>query len=203
MTENDAVVPVTMIFPPFREHPAGLAAHENHRNHDWRFPNRTVLDGGNAPGPCTVGRVELSGTMNFHSTIFSRTPRAFRLIARSSGPDECRRGRRCARNRHALNKLASRANAPIFTYDDSYLDGAIVGGPMFSMLEGSRIATDVATRILDGERQATSRPHPSITHRRNSTGGKCSVGGSANATFLGGAASFRPPSAWETIVDRS
>ena len=39
---------------------------------------------------------------------------------------------------NALNKVASRANAPIFSYDVSYFDGAIVGGPMFSMLEGSR-----------------------------------------------------------------
>ena len=53
---------------------------------------------------------------------------------------------------NALNKVASRANAPIFSYDDAYFDGAIVGGPMFSMLEGSRIAATVATRILDGEK---------------------------------------------------
>ena len=37
---------------------------------------------------------------------------------------------------NALSKLASRANAPIFTYDDSYFQGAIVGGPMFSVLDG-------------------------------------------------------------------
>jgi signal transduction histidine kinase len=53
---------------------------------------------------------------------------------------------------NALKKVASKANAPIFTYDDSYFDGAIVGGPMFSMFEGSRIAATVATRILDGEK---------------------------------------------------
>ena len=96
---------------------------------------------------------------------------------------------------NALNKVASRANAPIFTYDDSYFDGAIVGGPMFSMLEGSRIAATVATRILDGEKAGDIKTPPSNTHRRNLTGGKCSAGESARATFRQGAASIsdRPP----------
>jgi signal transduction histidine kinase/ABC-type uncharacterized transport system substrate-binding protein len=61
---------------------------------------------------------------------------------------------------NALKKVASRANAPIFTYDDSYFDGAIVGGPMFSMLEGSRIAATVATRILDGEKAGDIKTPP-------------------------------------------
>ena len=61
---------------------------------------------------------------------------------------------------NALNKVASRANAPIFTYDNSYFDGAIVGGPMFSMLEGSRIAATVATRILDGEKAGDIKTPP-------------------------------------------
>jgi hypothetical protein len=61
---------------------------------------------------------------------------------------------------NALNKVASRANAPIFSYDDSYFQGAIVGGPMFSMLEGSRIAATVATRILDGEKAGDIKTPP-------------------------------------------
>jgi signal transduction histidine kinase/ABC-type uncharacterized transport system substrate-binding protein len=61
---------------------------------------------------------------------------------------------------NALKKVASRANAPIFTYDDSYFEGAIVGGPMFSMLEGSRIAATVATRILDGEKAGDIKTPP-------------------------------------------
>jgi signal transduction histidine kinase/ABC-type uncharacterized transport system substrate-binding protein len=61
---------------------------------------------------------------------------------------------------NALKKVASRANAPIFTYDDSYFDGAIVGGPMFSMFEGSRIAATVATRILDGEKAGDIKTPP-------------------------------------------
>jgi signal transduction histidine kinase len=61
---------------------------------------------------------------------------------------------------NALNKVAARANAPIFSYDDSYFDGAIVGGPMFSMHEGSRIAATVATRILDGEKAGDIKNPP-------------------------------------------
>src|SRR4029078_6173160 len=38
---------------------------------------------------------------------------------------------------NALNKVASRANAPIFSYDDSYFDGSIVGGPMCSIVDGN------------------------------------------------------------------
>ena len=61
---------------------------------------------------------------------------------------------------NALNKVAARANAPIFSYDNSYFDGAIVGGPMFSMHEGSRIAATVATRILDGEKAGDIKTPP-------------------------------------------
>ena len=61
---------------------------------------------------------------------------------------------------NALSKLVSRANAPIFTYDDAYFDGSIVGGPMFSMQEGSRIAASVATRILDGEKAGDIKTPP-------------------------------------------
>jgi signal transduction histidine kinase/ABC-type uncharacterized transport system substrate-binding protein len=52
----------------------------------------------------------------------------------------------------ALRKLASSASAPIFSYDDSFFGEALVGGPMTSALEGGRIAAAVAMRILDGEK---------------------------------------------------
>ncbi len=51
-----------------------------------------------------------------------------------------------------LKKLSSSANAPIFTYDDTFFGEGIVGGPMQSLAERSRIAATVAVRILDGEK---------------------------------------------------
>src|SRR5262249_10866643 len=52
----------------------------------------------------------------------------------------------------ALRKLYAVTNAPIFAYDDSYFGTEIVGGPMYSVLEGSQLAAAVAVRILGGEK---------------------------------------------------
>jgi signal transduction histidine kinase len=60
----------------------------------------------------------------------------------------------------AMAKLSSRANAPIFSFDDSYFHGAIVGGPMFSVLEGSRITAAVAMRVLNGEKAGSIKTPP-------------------------------------------
>jgi signal transduction histidine kinase/ABC-type uncharacterized transport system substrate-binding protein len=54
----------------------------------------------------------------------------------------------------ALKDLYAVANAPIFSYDDSFFNGEIVGGPMTSVSDGSRTTTDVALRILGGEKPA-------------------------------------------------
>ena len=60
----------------------------------------------------------------------------------------------------ALNKLSSSANAPIFSYDGSFFGEAIVGGPMHSVLQSSRIAAAVAIRILNGERAGDIKTPP-------------------------------------------
>jgi ABC-type uncharacterized transport system substrate-binding protein len=91
---------------------------------------------------------------------------------------------------NALKKVASRANAPIFTYDDSYFDGAIVGGPMFSMLEGSRIAAAVATRILDGEKAGDIKTPPMKYASPKYDWRQMQRWESARATFRRGAASI-------------
>jgi signal transduction histidine kinase len=52
----------------------------------------------------------------------------------------------------ALARLHAAANAPIFSYDESFFGGEIVGGPMLSVQEGSRQAAAVAVRILGGEK---------------------------------------------------
>ena len=52
----------------------------------------------------------------------------------------------------ALARLHAAANAPIFSYDESFFGGEIVGGPMLSVQEGSRQTAAVAVRILGGEK---------------------------------------------------
>jgi hypothetical protein len=52
----------------------------------------------------------------------------------------------------ALTRLHAVANAPIFSHNDAFFGRAIVGGPMHSVSEGSRLAASVAIRILGGER---------------------------------------------------
>jgi ABC-type uncharacterized transport system substrate-binding protein len=54
----------------------------------------------------------------------------------------------------ALKRLYAVANAPIFSFDDSFFGGEIVGGPMTSVSDGTRAASDVVIRILSGEKPA-------------------------------------------------
>ena len=51
-----------------------------------------------------------------------------------------------------LKRIYEVANAPIFTFDDSYFNGEVVGGPMFSPAEGARPIAAVAVRMLGGEK---------------------------------------------------
>lgn len=51
----------------------------------------------------------------------------------------------------SLVRLFQSANAPIFTYADTFFGRAIVGGPMLSVEQGSRQAAEVAVRVLAGE----------------------------------------------------
>jgi signal transduction histidine kinase len=62
---------------------------------------------------------------------------------------------------HALNKLSSSANAPIFSYDSSFFGTAIVGGPMHSVQELGQITGAVAIRILNGEKAGDIKIPPS------------------------------------------
>jgi signal transduction histidine kinase len=61
---------------------------------------------------------------------------------------------------NALNKLSSSANAPIFSFDDSLFGEALVGGPMFSVREGSQTTAAVALRILNGENAGDIKTPP-------------------------------------------
>ncbi len=52
----------------------------------------------------------------------------------------------------ALPTLYAVANAPIFSFTDAFFGGEVVGGPMASVAEGSRLTVAVAVRILGGEK---------------------------------------------------
>ncbi|WP_457094782.1 ABC transporter substrate-binding protein, partial [Microvirga sp. P5_D2] len=55
-------------------------------------------------------------------------------------------------DKEPLKRIHEVANAPIFSFDMSYFNGEVVGGPMFSPAEGARPTAAVAVRILGGEK---------------------------------------------------
>jgi signal transduction histidine kinase len=56
------------------------------------------------------------------------------------------------RDKEPLMRIHEVANAPIFTFDDAFFNGEVVGGPMFSPAEGARPTAAAAVRILRGEK---------------------------------------------------
>ncbi|MGA9561637.1 MAG: sensor histidine kinase [Pseudolabrys sp.] len=59
-----------------------------------------------------------------------------------------------------LTRLHAIANAPIFSYDESFFGSAIVGGPLLLVVDSSRQAAAVAIRILGGEKPGEIRTPP-------------------------------------------
>jgi signal transduction histidine kinase/ABC-type uncharacterized transport system substrate-binding protein len=60
----------------------------------------------------------------------------------------------------ALTSVHAVANAPIFSFDDSFFGKELVGGPMHSVLEGCRQTAAVAVRILGGEKAGDIKTPP-------------------------------------------
>jgi signal transduction histidine kinase len=60
----------------------------------------------------------------------------------------------------ALKRLRAVTKAPIFSFADVFFGGEIVGGPMHSMLEGSRETAAAAIRILNGEKPGDIKVPP-------------------------------------------
>ena len=54
-------------------------------------------------------------------------------------------------DKEPLKRIYEVANAPIFSFDDTYFTGQVVGGPMFSSAEGARPTAAAAVRMLGGE----------------------------------------------------
>ena len=61
----------------------------------------------------------------------------------------------------ALPALYAVANAPIFAFNDAFFGGEVVGGPMNSVVESSRLTAAVAIRILGGEKAGDIKIPPS------------------------------------------
>ena len=59
-----------------------------------------------------------------------------------------------------LTRLHAVANAPIFSYDESFFGSGIVGGPLLLVADSSRQAAAVAIRILGGEKPGDIRAPP-------------------------------------------
>ena len=63
-------------------------------------------------------------------------------------------------DKEPLKRIGEVANAPIFSYDETYFTGEIVGGPMFSPAEGARPTAAVAVRMLGGEKGSDIKVAP-------------------------------------------
>ena len=59
-----------------------------------------------------------------------------------------------------LKRLHAVANAPIFSYDESFFGSGIVGGPLLIVADTSRLTATVAVRILDGEKAGDIKVSP-------------------------------------------
>jgi hypothetical protein len=61
-------------------------------------------------------------------------------------------------DKEPLKRIYEVANAPIFSFDQSYFVGQTVGGPMFSPTEGAQPMAAVAIRMLGGEKTSGIDP---------------------------------------------
>jgi signal transduction histidine kinase len=63
-------------------------------------------------------------------------------------------------DKEPLRRIFEVADAPIFTYDMAHVNGEVVGGPMFSPVEGARPTAAVAVRLLEGEKGSDIKVPP-------------------------------------------
>ena len=63
-------------------------------------------------------------------------------------------------DKEPLKRIHEVANAPIFSFDETYFNGEIVGGPMFSPAEGGRPTAAAAVRMLGGEKASGIKVPP-------------------------------------------
>ena len=99
----------------------------------------------------------------------------------------------------ALKALYSIANAPIFSYDDAFFGGEIVGGPMTSVSDGARATAQVVIRLLEGEKPANIKTPP-LEYGPAKFDWRQLQRWGINESRLppGSEVYFREPSAWQT-----
>jgi signal transduction histidine kinase len=98
----------------------------------------------------------------------------------------------------ALKRLHAVASAPIFSYADVFFGPEIVGGPMHSVLEGSRLAAAVAVRILGGEKAGEIKASPTGFAAPMFNWREMQRWGISEKSLLPGSEiHFRDPSPWE------
>src|ERR1041385_5058094 len=98
----------------------------------------------------------------------------------------------------ALTRLYQTANAPIFSHDEAFYGGQIVGGPMHSALASARRAVAVAMRILGGEKAGEIKT-PSSTFAPPRYDWRQLQRWKISEALLppGSTVDFREPKAWE------
>jgi signal transduction histidine kinase len=63
-------------------------------------------------------------------------------------------------DKEPLKRIYEVANAPIFSFDLTFFNGEVVGGPMFSPAEGAKPTAAVAIRMLGGEKASAIKVPP-------------------------------------------
>ena len=95
-------------------------------------------------------------------------------------------------------RLHAVANAPIFSYDESFFGSAIVGGPLLLVADTSRLTATVAVRILNGEKAGDIKVSPvEFSAPRFDWGQMQRWGISEKNLPPGSEILFRDPTAWE------
>ena len=97
-----------------------------------------------------------------------------------------------------LERLHAVANAPIFSYDESFFGSAIVGGPLLIVADTSRLTATVAVRILNGEKAGDIKVSPvEFSPPRFDWGQMQRWGISERNLPPGSEILFRDPTVWE------
>jgi hypothetical protein len=97
-----------------------------------------------------------------------------------------------------LERLHAVANAPIFSYDESFFGSGIVGGPLLIVADTSRLTATVAVRILNGEKAGDIKVSPVEFSAPRFDWGQIQRWGISEKNLPpGGKILFRDPTVWE------
>jgi signal transduction histidine kinase len=101
-------------------------------------------------------------------------------------------------DKEPLRRIAKVANAPIFTFDDTFFDGEVVGGPMSSPAAGAAPTAGAAIRMLKGEKPRDIHVPPIEFSQPKYDWRQLQRWNISEARLPPGSeVAFREPSAWE------